>query len=230
MKTKRKQGGKLFYIAVAVIAGALTIVTVLALLTPAAYLLIPKADAKGEEVYSPAADGEVLRLHILANSDSERDLAVKLAVRDAVLAYERENSALFGTETASAAENALLSDGSGLLSAVRTALRGQGAEYDAQLMLGEFDFPDREYAGKLYPAGRYRALRILLGRGEGQNWWCIMFPPLCLINDVGPAAGAAAKDPTEPAGEACFHPVRFESFFLKLWNYIIGGNINESEA
>ena len=57
-----------------------------------------------------------------------------------------------------------------------------GADYKARAEIGVFEFPDREYEGTIYPAGDYYALRLVLGNGDGKNWWCVMFPPLCIVN------------------------------------------------
>lgn len=119
-----------------------------------------------------------LRLHIIANSDSEEDQAVKLKVRDAVLALVRED---FSAGSREEAVTELLSRGAEMQETAEQVLRVNGFDYGAQLIEGEFDFPDRVYGDELYPAGRYEALRIVLGDGEGRNWWCVMFPPLCVI-------------------------------------------------
>ena len=121
------------------------------------------------------AEANVLRLHILANSDSPADQRVKLLLRDAVLAL------LPASASAAESEAYLLAHGRELLSAAERTLRANGLDYGAQLLLGKCDFPDRTYDGKTYPAGEYEALRIVLGRGAGQNWWCVLFPPLCIV-------------------------------------------------
>ena len=121
-----------------------------------------------------ASEG-VLRLHILANSDSAEDQRVKLAVRDAVL------QTLPACDSAAEAEAYLRLHGGEILELTERTLRENGFDYGAQLLLGKSDFPDRAYAGTVYPAGEYEALRIVLGAGGGQNWWCVLFPPLCII-------------------------------------------------
>lgn len=120
---------------------------------------------------------DCLRLHVIANSDNAEDQLVKLKVRDAVLSF------MGGMDAASLeeAEKNLLDGGDKLLSAVETTLDENGFSYGAELKLGSFQFPDRVYDGEFYPAGEYEALRIVLGNGEGHNWWCVMFPPLCVI-------------------------------------------------
>ena len=151
---------------------------------------------------SPAPAAGVLRLHILANSDSETDQAVKLRVRDALVP-------LF--ETASSYEDAR---------ACQRVLTAEGASYGAQLRLGVSDFPDRTYGGIRFPAGAYDALEVVLGDGAGHNWWCVLFPPLCVVT----ADGGAAQ-PTEIARSA--GTVRFESDILAFLRRRFGARAGE---
>lgn len=138
----------------------------------------------------------ILRLHVIANSDTAADQAVKLKVRDAVLACVEPGG------SAEETENFLLRHGKELQAAVETTLRDNGFSYGSQLMLGRYEFPDRSYAGTVYPAGEYKALRVVLGAGGGHNWWCVLFPPLCIVSD-------AETVETRPDG------IRFESTILK---------------
>lgn len=130
---------------------------------------------------------EVLRMHVIANSDSAEDQAVKLKVRDAVLAAGKD---LFdGSVSAAEAETVLDSEKQMLQQAAETVLRENGFSYGARVEIGKDFFNTRTYDGKVtLPAGEYEAVRVILGEGEGQNWWCVMFPPLCL-----PAAEAEAE-------------------------------------
>ena len=125
----------------------------------------------------------VFRLHVIANSDSAEDQAAKLRVRDAILAYERAR--MEHAETAEEARARLMEDGAGLLFAAEQALAECGMDYGASLEVGTFPFPQREYGAEVYPAGEYAALRVVLGAGKGQNWWCVMFPPLCILELPG---------------------------------------------
>lgn len=139
----------------------------------------------------------VLRMHVIANSDSEADQAVKLKVRDAVLTAG-EN--LFdGSLTAADAETVLESDKQALQSAAETVLRENGFSYGVRVEIGKDFFNTRTYDEKVtLPAGEYEAVRVILGEGKGQNWWCVMFPPLCL-----PAAEAdATMEDVLPENEA----------------------------
>lgn len=130
---------------------------------------------------------EVLRMHVIANSDSAEDQAVKLKVRDAVLAAGKD---LFdGSVTADEAETVLDSEIQVLQQAAETVLRENGFSYGARVEIGKDFFNTRTYDGKVtLPAGEYEAVRVILGEGAGQNWWCVMFPPLCL-----PAAEAETE-------------------------------------
>ena len=121
--------------------------------------------------------GGILRLHIMANSDSAADQRAKLAVRDAVL---ETMGGMRGCESEAEAEAMLMQSGAEVLRTAEGTLKKCGMEYGAQLVIGEFEFPDRVYAGILYPKGKYRALRIILGEGKGHNWWCVMYPSICI--------------------------------------------------
>ena len=120
----------------------------------------------------------VLRLHIPANSDSEYDQALKLEVRDLVLEkYGAALSSCGSREEAEASVRKLLPE---IQKTCCEVLAQQGADYGAKAELTEMYFTTRQYDTVTLPAGNYHTLRITLGSGEGHNWWCIMFPALCL--------------------------------------------------
>lgn len=125
-----------------------------------------------------ALAGQVLRLHVVANSDSETDQALKLLARDAVL--ERAGELLDGAGSRQDAEAALAPHLDELAQAASDALSEAGCDDAVSVALTEAWFPTKVYDGFSLPAGRYRALRVTIGEGRGQNWWCVVFPPLCL--------------------------------------------------
>ena len=127
---------------------------------------------------SESASYEPFRLHIIANSDSVQDQRVKLLVRDAVLHCVKEKN--FSSEEE--AEQYALSHKSEFLSAARRVLAENGMCYGARAYVGEYYFPTRHYDVAAYEAGNYHAMRIVLGSGGGKNWWCVMFPPLCIVD------------------------------------------------
>lgn len=123
------------------------------------------------------ADG-VIRLHIIANSDIEDDQTLKLAVRDAVLAEIQDFYPQDATlETAQATLIAHLAD---IRATGQAVVDEAGAGYTVTAELTQSYFPTKEYDNFSLPAGQYNALKITLGEGVGQNWWCVAFPPLCL--------------------------------------------------
>lgn len=121
---------------------------------------------------------EVLRLHILANSDSEADQAVKLRVRDAVL--EAADDLFSAAGTLAEAEEAAEENLAAIEEAARRVLAEEGCSYPVKAELTRMYFGTRQYGETTLPAGQYRALRLSLGDAAGKNWWCVMFPPICL--------------------------------------------------
>ena len=87
------------------------------------------------------------------------------------------------TDSAAKAEAFVRANGKTLLEAAEKVLKDNGFSYSVQLMLGQYDFPDRTYGEAFFPAGEYNALRVVLGNGAGQNWWCVLFPPLCIVTE-----------------------------------------------
>ncbi len=125
------------------------------------------------EIYS-----SVLRLHVLANSDSEEDQALKLKVRDAIL---RVSAPLFSD--CSSREEAIerVNENLSLLQqAAEQAIAAEGRGDPVRLELSEEVYPTRDYEAFCFPSGAYVSLRVLIGDAAGQNWWCVLFPPLCL--------------------------------------------------
>lgn len=119
-----------------------------------------------------------LRLHIMANSNSKQDQQIKLCVRDAVLAVTSEG--IKASKNVSEARAYIENNLEIIEMTASAALEAGGFDYGAHAQLGTFHFPEREYQDVTYPEGEYEALRITLGEGEGDNWWCVMFPPLCI--------------------------------------------------
>ena len=137
---------------------------------------------------------DVVRLHVVANSNGAEDQAVKLLVRDAVL----EEAARWyqGAGSMEEASSRLCTHLQSIAGAARQVLEEQGAGYSATAQMTEMYFPTRDYGDFRLPAGRYRTLRVTLGEGAGKNWWCVVFPSLCL-----PAATQEEALLTLPEGE-----------------------------
>ena len=120
----------------------------------------------------------VVRLHVLANSDTEEDQARKLRVRDAVLKVT--SPLLADCRTQKEAANVLESHADDIQKAAEDVLRAEGRDDPVSVVLGLEDYPERDYDSFCFPSGSYLSLRVCIGNAEGKNWWCCLFPPLCL--------------------------------------------------
>lgn len=138
---------------------------------------------------------KVVRLHVLANSDSEEDQALKLLVRDAVL--ERAEDVLVQTSDRAEAEGKLRGQLLEFGRAAAEVIREEGYDYTVTVELADTEFPTRAYDGFTLPAGEYLALRVLIGEAAGQNWWCVVFPPLCTAAAADTSVSAMATGFTE---------------------------------
>ncbi len=160
---------------------------------------------------------EVLRLHIPANSDSEEDQRIKLLLRDYILEeYSAQLSCEESPEAAAETVQQLLPE---LEKSCNGFLADHGAEYSARAELVEMYFTTRVYDNVTLPAGEYTALRITLGSGEGHNWWCVMFPPLCIpaASDVKNDAEESLPDTLIAKNEPQTVQVRFAVFEFFKW-------------
>ena len=159
-----------------------------------AALLVSAASAYADTGLSD----KLIRLHVVAASDSDEDQALKLAVRDETLSALREP--LSGVTDVSEAERIIAENIPALESRLRAFLREQGSKQSVAAVLKEEAFPTREYSTFSLPAGPYTALRVTLDGGAGQNWWCVVFPPLCaasvmeVLPDTSRAAGLTEDD------------------------------------
>ena len=122
------------------------------------------------------------RFHVLANSDSEEDQALKLKVRDAVIEYLEPG--LKESNSKEATRAYILNHLPEITDVAGRTLRAAGSNYDLQVVIGESEFPTKSYGSVTLPAGRYEALRIEIGAAEGRNWWCVMFPTLCFVEET----------------------------------------------
>lgn len=136
----------------------------------------------GESIHAETAysSDNLLRLHILANSNSPSDQDLKLQVRDAVLLAAHE--IFSGVASREEAIVYITNNWESMRKIALDTVSNEGFSYDVSLELGNYVFPDRNYGDFLLPAGHYDALRIVIGEGRGENWWCVLFPPLCFVS------------------------------------------------
>lgn len=138
-------------------------------------------NAKRSEMQGELAE-QVFRFHVLANSDSEEDQALKMKVKEAIIAYMKQElpqSDSVETTKKWARENL------GQIEQVAAEIIAEeGYEYSVKAEVTTCDFPDKTYGDITFPAGEYEALRIEIGQAKGQNWWCVLYPNLCFIDAV----------------------------------------------
>lgn len=128
----------------------------------------------------------LIRFHVLANSDKPEDQQLKLKVRDAVIAYLAPQLEHL-TDPEDARQVVVENEGK-LIDIAQHVIVENGANYPVSIEFGIFDFPVKSYGNFVLPAGKYEAVRILIGNAEGKNWWCVLFPPLCFIDITNAAA------------------------------------------
>ena len=123
----------------------------------------------------------LIRMHIIANSDGRADQSVKLAVRDRLL---KDIGEKLSVESGDECKADIVNNLGEIEKTANTVLKENGFDYHAKAVYGKFAFPKKEYKNMILPAGEYYGVRVILGNGAGQNWWCVMYPPLC-VSDSG---------------------------------------------
>lgn len=170
----------------------------------------PSAEAAAADAYGTAASG-IIRFHIIANSDSSEDQDLKLEVRNQVLSKiqvlladeisremaENDGVKLTESERIELTRTFITSNMPKIEEWAEETIHAEGFSYPVRGELGIRWIPDREYDGIYFPAGSYEALTLTIGEGAGQNWWCVIYPPLCLID--------SSETMRKELGEARFH-------------------------
>lgn len=163
---------------------------------------------------------KVVRLHVIANSDSDADQALKLRVRDAVLA--EADGLIEQGASLEEAEQAITAHLEALARAGAQVVGAEGRTYPVTASLEHnVWFPTKQYTDFAFPAGEYTALRIIIGEGAGRNWWCVVFPPLCLgsvtetVADSALEGGLTDREVALITGEDEGYVVKFKA--MELW-------------
>ncbi|MBB6622590.1 stage II sporulation protein R [Clostridium gasigenes] len=135
----------------------------------------------GKQLVLEDIQNEIIRFHVLANSDTEEDQKLKLKVRDKVI--ENMASKFIGISNIDDARKIMLDSMDEVNSIAKEVIEENGYSYGVKSELSRENFPDKMYGDTLFPQGNYEAFRILIGEANGQNWWCVMFPPLCFVDE-----------------------------------------------
>lgn len=162
------------------------------------------------------------RFHVLANSDSEEDQALKLEVRDAVIAYLEPQ--LRESSTRDETKQYILRHLPEITDVAGRTVRQAGSDQSVQVLVGVSEFPTKSYGSVTLPAGRYEALRIELGEAQGHNWWCVMFPSLCFVEETEPEEmeeDLQQKLP-EQQNELIHEPKKFKFKLLEWYHQLFG--------
>ena len=157
----------------------------------------------------------LVRLHVIAASDDATEQAIKLDVRDAVLSYLEPK--LDSAADIAEAEALIEANLDGIAAAAESAAQGR----EVNVTLGEEYYPTREYDTFSLPAGRYQSLRVTLGEGAGHNWWCVVFPPLCLTAAESEAAFEDLDGETRAIISSDGGGVQFKFRLLELWGELM---------
>ncbi|AIS53412.1 stage II sporulation protein R [Thermoanaerobacter kivui] len=152
------------------------------------YFNTPKTSALQKEDLSR----KLIRFHVIANSDSQQDQQLKLKVRDAILF--NLNPKFEKAKSVKESEKIIKENLDEIKKIAQEEILNDGKNYDVKVMYGKYDFPTRYYGAITLPAGSYNALKVVIGNGEGKNWWCVMFPPLCFIDITHGITDSKAKE------------------------------------
>lgn len=142
-------------------------------------------------LYGRATDGkqmqkdiarQVIRLHVVANSDSEEDQKLKLEVKEQIVGLLREE--LKEDSSVAMAQQTLRSHLDEVEETARSYIQEKGYDYEVNAQLGTCYFPVKQYGDMTFPAGEYKALKVNIGEHEGKNWWCVMYPTLCFVDST----------------------------------------------
>lgn len=190
----------------------------LALLAALALALVSGAASLGRQ---DALQEKMIRLHVIANSDSDADQALKLEVRDKVLDFT--TTVLQRSADMEDAQVRLRKELTRIETIAQREIAAQGYDYPVTAQLASAEFPLKEYDGFSLPAGEYMALRLVIGEGAGQNWWCVVYPPLCTaaatdMPETAIRAGLSGDDVSLITEEDAGYVLKFRS--LELWEQL----------
>ena len=138
-------------------------------------------EVKDIDKVSKGYKDKLIRFHVLANSDSYEDQELKLKVRDEIIKYLQPM--LKQSKSLEQSEQIILSESENIKNIGENIIKENGYTYEVEVKLEYNNFPAKQYSNIVLPAGEYKALRILIGEAKGKNWWCVMFPPLCFVDE-----------------------------------------------
>ena len=176
----------------------------------------PDGTESPEEIQENIADN-IIRLHVIANSDTDTDQSLKLKVRDGII--EQLQDTIAGTSSAAGAEKLLASQEDNIKNSALDIISGNGYNYPVNVSLEERYFPVKSYGDLIFPAGNYKALCVEIGEAKGRNWWCVLFPSLCFVDETYAVVPDSSKEKlketlSEEEYECLSQDSKKDSFFI----------------
>lgn len=156
------------------------------------YGLSEADSAKNTQAMQQSIAHEVIRLHVLANSDSKEDQQLKLAVKNAIVSYMQDE--LCDVTSIADARKQIISLSGTINQIAAETIAANGCSYSVTTSLGTSYFPEKTYGDLTFPAGRYEALQVRIGRAQGHNWWCVLFPTLCFVDEASAVVPEDSKE------------------------------------
>jgi stage II sporulation protein R len=136
--------------------------------------------------------GKIVRFHVIANSDSDEDQAIKLEVKKAIVSYTSD--ILSSSQSIEETRQLLLDNTDNIINIAKDVVSENGYDYAVTAELTDAYFPTKSYGNYTFPPGTYQAYQIKIGEAKGQNWWCVLYPPLCFIDISHGIVGAESED------------------------------------
>ncbi|KZL90062.1 stage II sporulation protein R [Clostridium magnum] len=159
---------------------------------------------KGQDTQKDIAS-KIIRFHVIANSDSKSDQALKLKVRDKILEYMQPK--LKNSKSIDESRKIIRQNNEKIIAIANKVIQENGYNYSVTSTLSNENFPIKTYGNITLPQGKYEAYRIIIGSGEGQNWWCVMFPPVCFVDIT---KGEVSYKQTEDQMKKVLSPEEYE--------------------
>ena len=203
------------------------VLVLIMILCGAAFARGMQVEAKANAVQEKLS-GEVFRFHVLANSDSKEDQELKMKVKEAVVDYMCEN--LSNAGNAAEAKAWAIRHKEELIRTAREVLQEEGCNDQITAEVVRCEFPDKTYGDITFPAGWYDALRIKIGKAQGHNWWCVVYPSICFtasaeeLTEIAVSAGLTEDEAARLTGQSEGYVFRIQIVELaqKLWRWLSG--------
>ncbi|WP_238885728.1 stage II sporulation protein R [Clostridium sp. YIM B02551] len=158
------------------------LVIILLVINTFVYFNSQSASDKSRDNLVQEISTKLIRFHVIANSDSDNDQQLKIKVKDAIISYIFPK--LKDSPSIDESRKILKSCNDDILKLASSIIKNNGYNYSVKSTMGRENFPDKSYGNITLPQGEYEAYRVIIGSGEGKNWWCVMFPPLCFVDET----------------------------------------------